>query len=503
MATSKQHNSADEDCDRVIKYGRVYVSCYLNKVALPQNCCHWHSTLMLIEGVVVSPVLLSHISHNESCYSYYNRCFGVDDFASSLFIRSSKKKEDASEKFGLSNTPYVRELFLYPPRAIARSGLVPEVLNNQVMYNPSAEPMEHTFIGQELVNNDDDDSVSDDNCFSPNDEDDEEGIGSKISPSLSGNEEGNNMTVDDSPPDSNTAIMTPNTGGHVSDELKVKIKLMKIMQNHTSIPLTRTRVMKDIYEGDGFEPLLSDWRYRKSICADVASRKQIYVQSFQKTLYLLLTNVSLVKEENLSFPHAEQDPTLPVRHPELQGKIDIDELHHGQWWIDTWEKRCNTDRNKILIPIILYIDGIAIDNSGQMTLTPLSMTLGIFNTLTWNSWLDACVQELFRRETAPESSAFPTLVTTGKGLLFLDSTEEPLGYPDQSANFGQGSGVLNKQFFYFVMNTMICNCAVMPGTRAVLVTANTNYPIGRKDKDTVGIRVTDPAIVKATLNLPI
>eukprot|EP00536_Pseudo-nitzschia_multiseries_P011417 jgi/Psemu1/28838/gm1.28838_g len=323
---------------------------------------------------------------NHICYSYYYRCLGVDDFTSSAFIRKSKKQEDANEK------------------------LVPEVLNNQVMYDLSVEPTEHALIGRELVNNEDDnDSVSDDNCFSPKNEDDKEGI------------EDNNMAVDDSPPDSNKAIVTPNAGRHLADKLKVEIKLMKTMWNH-SIPLvaekelyewaiklehlnlfswtkrnliqTKSRVMKGIYatvpeiKGDGFEPHLIDWCYKKSIGADVVGHKEIYVWSFQKALHSLLTNQTLVKEENLSFPHAE-DPTLLVHYPELQGNIDIDKLHHGEWWINTWEKRCKTDSNDILVPIILYMDGIAIDNSGQTILTPLNMTLGIFNTLTWNSWPDA------------------------------------------------------------------------------------------------------------------
>eukprot|EP00536_Pseudo-nitzschia_multiseries_P012776 jgi/Psemu1/33136/gm1.33136_g len=105
--------------------------------------------------------------------------------------------------------------------------------------------------------------------------------------------------------------------------------------------------------------------------SDVPVRKEIYVQSFQNALHSLLTNVMLVKEENLSIPHAE-DPTLPVRFPELQGNIDIDKLHHGEWWINTWGKRCTRDSNEILVPIILYMDGIAIDNSGQSTLTLLN-----------------------------------------------------------------------------------------------------------------------------------
>eukprot|EP00536_Pseudo-nitzschia_multiseries_P018811 jgi/Psemu1/57448/gm1.57448_g len=119
---------------------------------------------------------------------------------------------------------------------------------------------------------------------------------------------------------------------------------MKIMQNH-SIPLvaekelyewTRARVMKDIYatvrpeiEGDGFEPHLIDLCYKK-----------------------------LLGRNDLFF-HAE-DPTLPVRYLELQGNIDIDELHHSQWWINTWEKRCNKQHDTV-----------------------------IFNTLTWNSQPDA------------------------------------------------------------------------------------------------------------------
>eukprot|EP00536_Pseudo-nitzschia_multiseries_P012569 jgi/Psemu1/32481/gm1.32481_g len=60
----------------------------------------------------------------------------------------------------------------------------------------------------------------------------------------------------------------------------------------------------------------------------------------------------------------------------------------------------------------------------------------------------------------------------------------------------------SNSFFYFIINTMIGDCAVMPGTGAV-VTANTNSSIGSKDKDAVDIHVTDPAVVIPTLNQPI
>eukprot|EP00536_Pseudo-nitzschia_multiseries_P011724 jgi/Psemu1/29749/gm1.29749_g len=297
-----------------------------------------------------------------------------------------------TERFMLMMTCLPNELTLQLHYKIQ---VCPEHLNHHLaMYDPSVKPMEHALIGQELKVNEN---------------------GSVV------NSEDNNMAVDDSPPDSNTAIRTPNARRGISDELKVKIKLIKLLRNH-SIPIVaekelpewaikseclnlfswtkgnliqmRSRVMKDIYatvpeiEGNGFEPHLIDWCYEKLICADIAGHQQIYIRSFQKALHSLLTNITLVKEENLSFPHAE-NPTLPVRYPELQGNIDIDELHHREWWINTWEKRCKRDLDEIFVPIILYMDGIAINNNDQTTLTPLNITLGIFNTLTWNSRPDA------------------------------------------------------------------------------------------------------------------
>eukprot|EP00536_Pseudo-nitzschia_multiseries_P018009 jgi/Psemu1/53707/gm1.53707_g len=379
-------------------------------------------------GVVVSPGLRDHIVNDASCYSYFTQSSGIVDFASCVFIRKKRKKlEDVSQQLGLTNTRNGPQ---------SSDGALPEVLDNQVMYDPSVESIGRALIGQELSNIDDDnDSVSDDNFFFPNNDDEEEGSEIIEAPHslIVNDEEGINIDVDDSHRASNTLLITtPNVGRNISDELKVKIKLMKIMRNH-SIPLvaekelyewaieserlnlfswtkgnlikTRASVMKEIsatvpeIKGDGFEPHLIDWCSKKSQNADVSSRKQIYVRSFQKALHSLLTNVTLVKEDNLSFPHAE-DPTLPVRYPLLQGNIDIDELHHGEWWINTWEKRCKSGSNEILVPIILYMDGIAIDNSCQTTLTPLNMTLGIFNTLTRNSRPDAW-EAIYYHPTCP------------------------------------------------------------------------------------------------------
>ena len=60
----------------------------------------------------------------------------------------------------------------------------------------------------------------------------------------------------------------------------------------------------------------------------------------------------------------------------------MSELHHGEWWRKTWETDCTPNSNEILVPIILYMDGISLDVHGKLTLTPLNFTLGIFNTET-------------------------------------------------------------------------------------------------------------------------
>ena len=43
---------------------------------------------------------------------------------------------------------------------------------------------------------------------------------------------------------------------------------------------------------------------------------------------------------------------------------------------------CNPEKKEILVPVILYMDGISLDAHGRLMLTPLNMTLGIFNSAT-------------------------------------------------------------------------------------------------------------------------
>ena len=105
---------------------------------------------------------------------------------------------------------------------------------------------------------------------------------------------------------------------------------------------------------------------------------EISVRPFQHALNSLLTNSHILKEENLSFPNSE----TPYSYENVPSVNVISELHHGKWWSDTWQKRCKANSKEILVPIILYMDGISLDAHGRLSLTPLNMTLGIFNNAT-------------------------------------------------------------------------------------------------------------------------
>ena len=98
----------------------------------------------------------------------------------------------------------------------------------------------------------------------------------------------------------------------------------------------------------------------------------LFIHCFQKSLMI---------EENLSFPDITT-PLSGVQNPPINDDSIISELHHGDWWTNSWAEICTPGTNEILVPIILYMDGISIDNNGRLSLTPLNMTLGIFNVET-------------------------------------------------------------------------------------------------------------------------
>eukprot|EP00980_Cylindrotheca_fusiformis_P015203 scaffold4218_cov141-Cylindrotheca_fusiformis.AAC.2 len=106
----------------------------------------------------------------------------------------------------------------------------------------------------------------------------------------------------------------------------------------------------------------------------------IYVRPFLACVFELLENPLNVGPggQNISLPH----PTDPYKSKPDVEPDRVSELHHGKWWSDTWEILCDPEKKEILVPIILYMDGVTTDNNGKLKVTPLNMTLGIFNTIT-------------------------------------------------------------------------------------------------------------------------
>ena len=98
--------------------------------------------------------------------------------------------------------------------------------------------------------------------------------------------------------------------------------------------------------------------------------------SLMGSIVSLLTNKSLMKEENLLL-----DSKNPLKKPSLSNTFN--DVNSGWWYQKTVNTYC-TNNNDLLLPIILFIDGSNIDKSGRLSAEPVSMTLGIFNRDTRN-----------------------------------------------------------------------------------------------------------------------
>ena len=101
----------------------------------------------------------------------------------------------------------------------------------------------------------------------------------------------------------------------------------------------------------------------------------VQVRSFQTALKSLFSKSHFFKESNLSLPNVKT-PFSAVNDPPINV---FSELHHGSWWRDTMSQKCHGP-NDMLVPVILYMDSVSIDQRGKLSLTPLNMTLGIFST---------------------------------------------------------------------------------------------------------------------------
>ena len=98
--------------------------------------------------------------------------------------------------------------------------------------------------------------------------------------------------------------------------------------------------------------------------------------SMQAIIYSLISIPEILNEEN-SLLH-----NIYYRNPRLIDSIPKSErtyhdIHTGWWFKNAFQKHC-TDVRDVLCPVILFIDGTAIDPVGKLKLEAIMLTLGIF-----------------------------------------------------------------------------------------------------------------------------
>ncbi|CAJ1929603.1 unnamed protein product [Cylindrotheca closterium] len=102
----------------------------------------------------------------------------------------------------------------------------------------------------------------------------------------------------------------------------------------------------------------------------------LFICPFLDCVYELLTNQDVTgpNGENISLPH----PTNPFKfRPDPEDKPNfVSEMHHGTWWRDTMELKCDEGKREMLVPIILYGDEINTDKQGKQTACTFNLTLG-------------------------------------------------------------------------------------------------------------------------------
>ena len=312
-------------------------------------------------------------------------------------------------------------------------------MNNQTVYEP-VQNMSQALIDSIGINYegrvgywyDKEDAVEDDNSVSGSEDQEEEDfpVGNELELENELEVESETLPELDAPPGPEATIEFDNYDTvidvtesefmrpSIRPQMAVELELMNIITNH-KMPLAafqtiydwavrsqnrkgfcfteqeksrkREAVIKELMRDrrekkvDQFEPrCVEEWLpHDKPV--------EVWVRDFQVALRSLLSNKSLMKEENLSFP----DPEVPYiwkDYPEPSDSTFVKELKDGKWWVKTWKESCTLvdkalcgnpeEVKEILVPVIFYDDSISLDNHNRLSLQPLNFTLGIFNTET-------------------------------------------------------------------------------------------------------------------------
>jgi hypothetical protein len=333
--------------------------------------------------------LKQHLNHSEECQKYYDNYLEHLDFESSLI-------ENKRQRLVTNRTLTASDIGIFRQSNAAGGSIEASqrLLNQQVYFNVNRPILDKEVIDEVLPDQKD------------------------TSTSLADSDQ--SFCDDDESVDSDSAVSIDSEcvfGNHIPacsvplfnklpPQLIAEVELLNLLQRN-NLPMNTFKFIMDwagrrsiTTRGDNRSRTFFCSRERKTVIKHICryiprvdysfkahainwlpdgNLVQVYVRSFRQALFSLLTNPDLVKEEHISFP-LDNTPFLPNNF-QLDKDASITELHHGKWWTQSWKEICS-DPEEILVPIILYMDGISLDVKGNLNLCPLNMTLGIFNTAT-------------------------------------------------------------------------------------------------------------------------
>ena len=103
---------------------------------------------------------------------------------------------------------------------------------------------------------------------------------------------------------------------------------------------------------------------------------------FISSLLSLLQDPSNMQSNNLLYnEECYMDPSIQ----KYDDHHEFNDIHTGYWFRDTHKKMIKHSNHQMLCPLILYIDGVSIDQLGRKSIEPVAFTLGIFNRKTRHS----------------------------------------------------------------------------------------------------------------------
>ena len=131
---------------------------------------------------------------------------------------------------------------------------------------------------------------------------------------------------------------------------------------------TVIKQLKDQYMMDDLYP-----EQKSCILASIGLPIYVPVHSFVNSLYSLLVASDLMRKENLLFADMNNPAYVSPRNSDAT----LDDINMGNAYYDYYNKLIDPTNN-VIIPLMLFANGMQIDKNGHICQEPWMFTLGIF-----------------------------------------------------------------------------------------------------------------------------